>query len=46
MERVPVDAKHRPMSDMQIERITIHANPLAEQMIVFPSATGPPDIQT
>jgi len=46
MERVPVDAKHRPTSDVQIEKIHIHANPLAEQMIVFPSATGPPDIQT
>ena len=46
MERVAVDPKHRPMSDMQIEKITIHANPLAEQMIVFPSATGPPDIQS
>ncbi|KAL1515226.1 hypothetical protein AB1Y20_001861 [Prymnesium parvum] len=46
MERVPVGAKHRPVNEMRIERITIHANPLAEQMIVFPTATGPPDIQT
>jgi len=46
IERVPCDAKHRPTSEVQLERITIHANPLAEQMIVFPTANGPPDIQT
>lgn len=46
MERAPIDSKHRPTSELQIERITMHANPLAEQMIVFPTATGPPDIQT
>lgn len=31
MERVPVEGKkHRPTSDMVVERITIHANPLAK----------------
>lgn len=46
LERLPCSEKHRPLSEVRIEHITIHANPLAEQMIVFPSATGPPDIQT
>ena len=46
IERVPCDAKHRPTSEVQLGGITIHANPLAEQMIIFPTATGPPDIQT
>jgi peptidyl-prolyl cis-trans isomerase-like 3 len=30
MERVPVGKKNRPLADIKIERITIHANPLAE----------------
>ena len=30
----------------RLESLTIHANPLADQMIVFPTSTGPPDIQT
>ena len=30
MEKVPVGAKNRPLSDITIERITIHANPLAD----------------
>jgi peptidyl-prolyl cis-trans isomerase-like 3 len=31
MERVPVEGKkHRPVSDIVIERVTIHANPLAK----------------
>ena len=46
IERVPCSEKHRPLSDVRLERITMHANPLADQMIVFPTATGPPDIQT
>ena len=46
IERVPTNDKHRPLSEVKLERVTIHANPLAEQMVVFPTATGPPDIQT
>ena len=46
VERLPCNEKHRPLTPLQIDRITIHANPLAEQMIVFPTANGPPDIQT
>lgn len=46
IERTPCNEKHRPVSDIRVESITIHANPLADQMIVFPTATGPPDIQT
>jgi peptidyl-prolyl cis-trans isomerase-like 3 len=30
MERVPVDTKHRPLADIVIERVTIHANPIAD----------------
>ena len=45
IERTPNNEKHRPLTDVQLERVTIHANPLAEQMIVFPTASGPPDIQ-
>ena len=29
IERVPVGNKNRPLSDIKIDRITIHANPLA-----------------
>mmetsp|Transcript_34812 Transcript_34812/g.69394 ORF Transcript_34812/g.69394 Transcript_34812/m.69394 type:complete len:177 (-) Transcript_34812:197-727(-) len=46
IERVQCNEKHRPLSDVRIEGVTIHANPLADQMIVFPTAAGPPDIQT
>ena len=30
MEKVPVGKKNRPLTDIKIEHITIHANPLAE----------------
>lgn len=30
MEAVPVDKKSRPLEEMKIERITIHANPVAD----------------
>ena len=46
IERVPCNEKHRPLSDVRLEQVTLHANPLADQMIVFPTASGPPDIQT
>jgi peptidyl-prolyl cis-trans isomerase-like 3 len=31
MERVPVGKKNRPLTDIVLERVTIHANPLAEE---------------
>lgn len=43
MERTAVDEKHRPKAAILLERITIHANPIADQMIVYPTATGPPE---
>ncbi|KAF0695386.1 Aste57867_13820 [Aphanomyces stellatus] len=30
MEKAPVDAKHRPVKDIVLHKVTIHANPLAE----------------
>lgn len=29
MEKVPVDAKDRPRQEIKLDRVTIHANPLA-----------------
>jgi peptidyl-prolyl cis-trans isomerase-like 3 len=29
MEKVPVGKKNRPLADMLLESVTIHANPLA-----------------
>ena len=29
IEQIPVDKKHKPMQEVLIERVTIHANPLA-----------------
>ncbi len=29
MERVPVDKKDKPLQEIKLERVTIHANPLA-----------------
>jgi peptidyl-prolyl cis-trans isomerase-like 3 len=43
MERTPVDEKHRPKPAITLEKVVIHANPIADQMIVYPSATGPPE---
>lgn len=42
MERVPVGKKDRPLADVRLESITIHANPLAESDIVYVNPTGPP----
>ncbi|KAL1918266.1 uncharacterized protein VTP21DRAFT_2926 [Calcarisporiella thermophila] len=33
IEKVPVDEKYRPIQDVRIRSITIHANPIAEQTI-------------
>lgn len=30
MEKVPVGNKNRPLADIVIEKVTIHANPLAD----------------
>jgi peptidyl-prolyl cis-trans isomerase-like 3 len=30
IEKVPVDAKYRPLQSVIIERVTIHANPIAQ----------------
>uniref|UniRef100_A0A5S6R0R2 Peptidyl-prolyl cis-trans isomerase n=1 Tax=Trichuris muris TaxID=70415 RepID=A0A5S6R0R2_TRIMR len=35
LENVPVDAKHRPTSDIRINCVTIHANPIAENAEQF-----------
>jgi peptidyl-prolyl cis-trans isomerase-like 3 len=34
---------HKPINPIVIERITIHANPLADDGIVYPHPTGPPE---
>jgi hypothetical protein len=31
LEKVPVDAKSRPLSEVKIQSITIHANPVANE---------------
>jgi peptidyl-prolyl cis-trans isomerase-like 3 len=30
LERIPVDAKNRPVQDVRIKEIIIHANPIAD----------------
>ena len=42
IERVPVGKKDKPLSDIQLRTVTIHANPLADENIVYTSPTGPP----
>jgi peptidyl-prolyl cis-trans isomerase-like 3 len=42
MERVPVGQKDRPLSDIGILSLTIHANPLADADVVYTSPSGPP----
>mmetsp|Transcript_1754 Transcript_1754/g.5283 ORF Transcript_1754/g.5283 Transcript_1754/m.5283 type:complete len:173 (-) Transcript_1754:24-542(-) len=37
LEKLPVGKKHRPLSDVAIDGVTIHANPFAEQDVVFRS---------
>ena len=29
LEKLDVDAKHRPLKDVRIQSVTVHANPLA-----------------
>ena len=45
IEREPCNEKGRPLREVRLESVTIHANPLAEQMLVYKTARGPPDIQ-
>ena len=42
MERVPTGKKDRPLTDIRLTNITIHANPLADDGIIYPSPDGPP----
>lgn len=50
MERLPVEGeaatkkknKHRPINPPVISHVTIHANPLADENIVYPTKDGPP----
>jgi peptidyl-prolyl cis-trans isomerase-like 3 len=35
--------QHCPINPPTIERVTIHANPLADEMIVYATPTGPPE---
>ena len=30
LEKVPVDAKHKPINDIHLRSVTIHANPFAQ----------------
>lgn len=53
MERLPVEGegakkkrnKHRPIKPPVIEGVTIHANPLAEDNIVYPTKDCPSEKQ-
>ena len=50
MERLPVEGeaakkkrnKSRPISPPVISSVTIHANPLADNNIIYPTKNGPP----
>ena len=42
MEQIPVGKKDRPLTDITLSSITIHANPLADSEIVYLSPNGPP----
>ncbi|THV07237.1 cyclophilin-like protein [Dendrothele bispora CBS 962.96] len=33
MERIPVNNKNRPLSEIKLERVTIHANPIADSQL-------------
>jgi len=46
MERQPMmpnDKKNRPVDPNIIVNITIHANPLADENIIYPTKNGPPE---
>jgi peptidyl-prolyl cis-trans isomerase-like 3 len=33
MEKVPVGAKNRPVHEIKVEKVTIHANPIADKAL-------------
>jgi len=35
--------EHRPVEPPVLTKVTVHANPLADEMIVFPTPLGPPE---
>ena len=43
LEKLPVGKKHRPVTEVTIDRVTVHANPFAERDIVIRSPTGAVD---
>ena len=44
MEMLQVQGKkNRPLKPPVVERVTIHANPLADEGIIYPTKTGPPE---
>mmetsp|Transcript_3634 Transcript_3634/g.7518 ORF Transcript_3634/g.7518 Transcript_3634/m.7518 type:complete len:89 (+) Transcript_3634:412-678(+) len=43
MERLQVGPRNRPLVPPSIKGITIHANPLGEENIVYMTKDGPPD---
>ena len=42
MERTPCGEKDRPLSEIRLSNITVHANPLAEKDIVYTNPNGLP----
>lgn len=34
---------HRPIDPPVLQSVTVHANPLADEMIVYPTPEGPPE---
>lgn len=45
LERVPVGEKDRPTREVRIERVEIHANPLADEGVVFETKDGGPVVR-
>ena len=43
LEKLPVGKKHRPVTEVTIDRVTIHANPFAERDVVIRSPDGAVD---
>ena len=51
MERLPVmgpkapkkKLEHKPIDPPVLKKVTVHANPLADEMIVYPTPTGAPE---
>mmetsp|Transcript_10153 Transcript_10153/g.20208 ORF Transcript_10153/g.20208 Transcript_10153/m.20208 type:complete len:216 (+) Transcript_10153:465-1112(+) len=45
MERSEVGEKDRPRQEIRIERVEIHANPLADEGVVYETKDGPPVVR-